>query len=127
MLACLQCRSADLHRSRTKSRWEAWRKEITGKRPFRCRACGWRGWGLDSGPTFGESEKELAARALAPEPPNLKDTVLSRDESRRTDVSLADLDALMPIGTSETDSASPAPRSSPPTSKSPTNSALSDE
>jgi hypothetical protein len=109
MLACPKCKSAHVHRSRTKSRWEAWRKDITGKRPYRCRACGWRGWAIDSGPKFGDIEKELAERALAPEPPNLKGIVLSREESRGTDVSLAELDTLTPIGA--------APGSDPPDSE----------
>ena len=42
---CPECDSDAVHRSRVQSRWEAWRREFTGKRPFRCHACGWRGWG----------------------------------------------------------------------------------
>ena len=98
MEACRKCNSKDIHRSRAKSKWEHWRKNVTGKRTFRCRACGWRGWGYDSGPVFSDAEREAAERALAPEPPNLKDTALSRVESVRKDIALAELDTLPPFG-----------------------------
>ena len=68
MQQCPKCQSKDIHRSRSTSRWERWRKDITGKRLYRCRACNWRGWGPDSGPTFDERDVELAMRAMAPEP-----------------------------------------------------------
>lgn len=88
---CPKCQSQDIHRSRTRTKWETWRKEITGKRPYRCHECGWRGWGVDLGPKFGDEELQTASRALAPEAPNLKGTVLAREE-RRTEVDLHDLD-----------------------------------
>jgi hypothetical protein len=55
---------------------------MTGKRPYRCKGCAWRGWGVDSGPKFHGHDVEIAAQALAPEPPNLDsaDTVLAREE-----------------------------------------------
>ena len=80
---CPKCKSNDIHRSRAKSKWEGWRKKITGRRPFRCRACGWRGWGVDFGQTFGER--------------NLKDADLLHDERRRRDINLNALDTLEPI------------------------------
>lgn len=39
---------------------------MTGKRPYRCDACAWRGWGVDLGPKFGDHDVEIATRALAP-------------------------------------------------------------
>lgn len=103
MHQCPKCNSDDIHRSRAKSKWEAWRKEITGKRPYRCHACGWRGWGADMGPKFGDRERELAERALAPEPPNLKGTGLARGEHEPNALDLNRLDVLQSIGPRESD------------------------
>ena len=64
-------------RSRSKNRWELWRKEITRKRPFRCRRCAWRGWALDDG-TFRRDG--AAIRARAPEGPVLKETPFARND-----------------------------------------------
>lgn len=97
MHQCPKCSADDIHRSRAKTKWESWRKEITGKRPYRCHACGWRGWGVDMGPKFGDLEKEVAERALAPEPPNLKGTALAREEERKS-VNLDALDSAEAIG-----------------------------
>jgi len=91
MRACPKCQSTDIHFSRARSNWEHWRKRLTGKRPFRCRACKWRGWGVDHGPSFSEAEIERAARAIAPEPPNLKGTVLAKPSNAR-DVDFRALD-----------------------------------
>ena len=48
-MQCPNCKSAAGHRSRSRSRWERWRKEITGKRPYRCDQCGQRWWAPDEG------------------------------------------------------------------------------
>src|ERR1041384_5068805 len=77
---CPKCSADSVHRSRTRSRWERWRKEITGKRPYRCTVCGWRGWAREQGPQVADAQR-AAERALAPEPPNLAGTVLARDTS----------------------------------------------
>ena len=77
MHQCPKCSSQDIHRSRAKAQWKSWQKELTGKRPYRCRACGWRGWGVGAGPKFGDREAVLATRAISPEPPNLKGTALA--------------------------------------------------
>ena len=92
MHQCPECRSENIHRSRAKSKWEGWRKNVTGKRLYRCRACGWRGWGVDVGPKFADKEVELATRAVAPEPPNVKGTVLAREDVSGLD--LKQLDSL---------------------------------
>ena len=111
MHACPQCQCRNIHRSRSRSRWEAWRKAIIGKRLFRCRSCGWRGWrgwGVDDGAAFPAAE--LSARADAPDPPTLKDSALARTEFPAAfDITCLDADAGQ---------SSFAIVSSPPTSKS---------
>jgi len=47
MKECPQCGSPRIHRSRSRHWWERLRREFTEKRPFRCKACGWRGWGIE--------------------------------------------------------------------------------
>jgi hypothetical protein len=97
MQTCPNCKSKDIHRSRARSRWEHWRKNFTGKRPFRCRACTWRGWAVDPGPIFTEAEIERATRAIAPEPPNLRGTPLMP----RAFAATLDLDMLDKVGLKE--------------------------
>ena len=96
MHQCPRCTSDRIHFSRTKSTWEAWRRKITGKRPYRCPGCAWRGWAPDSGPRFSPDEVDAASRAIAPDPPNLEDTVFARAERRPQDIDLGHLDAAMP-------------------------------
>jgi hypothetical protein len=43
MAACPACRSRMLRRSHYRT-WERVAKYITRLRPYRCEACGWRGW-----------------------------------------------------------------------------------
>lgn len=97
MHKCPKCRSDEIHRSRARSKWESWRKTITGKQPFRCHKCGWRGWGVDMRPKFSNEELNAAARALAPDPPNLKGTARS-PERHATCIDLDKLDSLHPVG-----------------------------
>ena len=94
MTECPKCQSKELHRSRGRSRWELWRKEVTGKRPYRCHTCGWRGWSVDTGPRFRDDDVEVAVRAMAPEPEplNLQGAALARDE-RLPDLDLEQLDS----------------------------------
>ena len=92
MHQCPKCHATDLRHSRTRSKWEAWRRQITGKRLFRCAACRWRGWGIDDGPTFGDAEREAAERALAPAAPNLRGTLLAPEPKRPAEVNLKALD-----------------------------------
>jgi len=96
MCQCPECRSENIHRSRAKSKWEGWRKNVTGKRPYRCGACGWRGWGVDADPKLDHRKVETGPRAVAPEPLNLKGTALAWDD-RVSDVDLSQLDNLEPI------------------------------
>ncbi|OFW16265.1 MAG: hypothetical protein A3H29_15860 [Acidobacteria bacterium RIFCSPLOWO2_02_FULL_67_21] len=82
MSQCPKCNSHNLRRSRTRSRWERWRKEITGRRPYRCRACDWRGWLPIS---VGDAiEAREAARRKAADPPNLQGTAFARNLQRLT-------------------------------------------
>ena len=97
MHQCPKCKSSEIQRSRSRNKWETWRKEITGKRVYRCSDCGWRGWGPDSGPQFNEAERALAERLLASEPPNLKGTELSPEAKKRPDLNLNQLDSSMVV------------------------------
>lgn len=91
MMTCPKCNSNDVHRSRAKTRWETWRKEITAKRPFRCHACGWRGWRHDTAqPLDGDGT------GLLPDPPNLAGTGFGRDDDGRQVLDLDALDKLDP-------------------------------
>lgn len=91
-MQCPKCKSEAVRRSRSRSRWEQWRKEITQKRPFRCAECGWRGWAVDEEPKFSDVERKMAERALAPDPPNLAGTALARDNDRVKEINLDALD-----------------------------------
>ena len=82
MQRCPKCQSGHVHRSRARSKWEAWRALITNKRPYRCHSCAWRGWDFDRGPKFAADEVEMTARPLEPDLPDLKETILTRDEPR---------------------------------------------
>ena len=62
MLQCRKCKSGAIHRSHTRTTWENLRKQCTAKRLFRCRACGWRGWGDDFGMPFNSGELDADAR-----------------------------------------------------------------
>jgi predicted RNA-binding Zn-ribbon protein involved in translation (DUF1610 family) len=96
MHQCPKCKSDKIHFSRSRSKWESWRKKVTGKRPYRCPDCGWRGWGPDTGPRFSREELESSSLAVAPDPPNLKDTPLAREERRPMKLDLGELDNVIP-------------------------------
>ena len=87
MSHCPKCNSKDVRRSRTQSRWERWRKEITGKRLYRCRSCNWRGWMVVD---LAESHR-ATSRSTAPDTPNLPGTVPARPEPVRQ-IDLTELD-----------------------------------
>lgn len=84
---CPKCNSEGARRSRTRGRWERWRKEITGRRPYRCHRCNWRGWLV-----IDLTEIDRATRrSSAPEPPNLKGTLLARSSTvRKVDLKALD-------------------------------------
>lgn len=92
MQQCPTCQSDDIQRSRSRSWWEQWRKEITEKRPYRCGSCGWRGWGFDTGPKASATESQFLHDQA--DPPNLKSNSLLGSGTRRQPVSLATLDVL---------------------------------
>ena len=101
MHQCPKCKSRDLHRSRAKL-WEAWRRAVTGRRPFRCRTCGWRGWDEDRG---SSSDTTLAlahrARAAASPPPNLAGTVFAPTTAPRHDLDLHTIDDAFALADEE--------------------------
>ena len=83
MSRCPKCSKENVHRSRTRNWWERWRKEITGKRPYRCSSCNWRGWMVIDPSEFDRATR----RSMAPDPPNLKGTLLARaDPIQRIDL-----------------------------------------
>jgi len=90
MHECPKCKSDIIHRSRSRTRMEAWRKIITGKRLYRCHSCGWRGWTDDL-----MIMEALPADANIPEPPNLQSTPLARKSMH--DVNLRILDETAPV------------------------------
>ena len=93
MHICPKCESEDIHRSHTRSTWEAWRKAITARRPYRCLACDWRGWGPDFGARFGEHGTRLLAEPAVPAvsdgsgPPTPAKAPLSAADLSRLDLS----------------------------------------
>ena len=110
MHECPKCKSEDIHRSHVRSKWENWRKQITLRRPFRCHSCGWRGWGVDTGPKFRAEEIKLATRALALDRARLRHEGVANDEPSPEDVDLRALDRPEvghPIGTSRPTSHGP--------------------
>jgi hypothetical protein len=64
VLNCPKCGSPRIHRSRSRTFWERFRKNFTRDRLHRCHGCGWRGWG----PVTSESSqpKEQAAASRPP-------------------------------------------------------------
>jgi hypothetical protein len=62
---CPKCGSPRIHRSRTKGFLEQLRKSFSAKRPHRCHACQWRGWGVE---TQHPVAPETPARSAKPGP-----------------------------------------------------------
>jgi hypothetical protein len=63
---CPRCRGA-AHRSRTRSWFERLRRRVTGRVPYRCRRCNWRGWMdyvSEGGGTMGNVRRELTDAEL---------------------------------------------------------------
>ena len=57
MLPCHKCGSLHARRSRTRNTWERVYRALSGKRPFRCQACNWRGWRVDPSPFYDYSQE----------------------------------------------------------------------
>jgi hypothetical protein len=94
MIQCPKCNSEDVHRSRSRSILERLRCHLTAKRPYRCRICGWRNWGLNTGPRFGKKQRKAAAEAIAAAPPNLNSSQLPEQRQPETLFDLRSLDPL---------------------------------
>lgn len=63
---CPQCREPELRRSHARSFFERLIKDHTLRRPFRCHACGWRGWCDEASLTFPITPEKLqATRTIA--------------------------------------------------------------
>lgn len=62
MQSCPKCGSPRVHRSRSRGWVEKLRKAFTHKRPHRCHACGWRGWGAESVRGHGSEASGRPAR-----------------------------------------------------------------
>jgi predicted RNA-binding Zn-ribbon protein involved in translation (DUF1610 family) len=45
---CPACGSHRVFRSKTRSAFERFRRQLTLKHPYRCHGCGWRGWAAES-------------------------------------------------------------------------------
>ena len=76
-LPCPECGKASLHHSLPRSLIERVRRRLTGRVPFRCHACDWRGWRLDVEPmTKGTREirRELTDTELEGLDPDKPDT-----------------------------------------------------
>ncbi len=67
-LTCPQCSAGALHHSRPRSWIERFRRRLTGRVPFRCRGCGWRGWLVEVAPAVQgprEIHRDLTEAELA--------------------------------------------------------------
>jgi hypothetical protein len=93
MQTCPKCSSGNIRRSRCRTLWETWRKSITGKHVFRCRACAWRGWGVDIGPDTRDSADRPGARASGA---TLQRAARAHAEPDQT-VDLTSLDISLPL------------------------------
>jgi hypothetical protein len=78
-----------LRPSHTRNRWERFRRDITSKRPYRCRACQWRGWRKIA---IADEALTSTLRTKVPDPPNLRGTALARPDSDTRKFNLKDLD-----------------------------------
>jgi hypothetical protein len=57
-LICPVCAQADVHHSRFRSWRDRLRWRITGRVPYRCHQCDWRGWRHDTSRT-GDGPREI--------------------------------------------------------------------
>ena len=74
-LACPACGQQDVHHSRFRRWTERLRFNLTGRLPFRCHQCGWRGWRKDvsrSGESLREVHKQLTEDQLEDLDPDVK-------------------------------------------------------
>jgi predicted RNA-binding Zn-ribbon protein involved in translation (DUF1610 family) len=80
MTVCPACGSARVFRSKSRNAFEGFRRQFTVKRPYRCHACAWRGWGADGAQVV---PPEDVIDAASP-PPDLSaiDAVLEESQKR---------------------------------------------
>ncbi len=95
MHQCPRCRSQEIHRSRTRSIWEGFRKELTGRRLYRCRACGCRGWGNPNS-VANNPPAVFESGGSVPAPAKFTGATPGRESLDPADIDLDALDALEP-------------------------------
>ena len=57
--ACPACGHLAVHHSRFRGWTERLRFNLTGRVPFRCHQCDWRGWREDASPAAGDASREV--------------------------------------------------------------------
>ncbi len=81
MQQCPKCQSNRIHRSRTRTFVERLRRQFSARRLFRCEACGWRGWGIET--ESREGRPDQAAGEVAPPDFKALDTTLDEIVRRK--------------------------------------------
>lgn len=76
MTTCPRCHSPAVRRSRSRTWWEAVRKSMTSRRPYRCDRCDWRGWSA----VDPSREAGLRTDSPPPGPPDLRDRGIGGDD-----------------------------------------------
>jgi hypothetical protein len=56
---CPSCGDVDVHHSRPRSPLERFRRRLTGRVPFRCHHCAWRGWRREVEPGLADAERPI--------------------------------------------------------------------
>ena len=56
---CPRCGSQDIHHSRLRTWLERARWRLTGRVPYRCHDCEWRGWRSEPGPSAGDTIRRI--------------------------------------------------------------------
>ena len=84
--ACPTCGQHDVHHSRFKSWVERLRFNVTGRVPYRCHQCQWRGWREDTsskGDALREVHKQLTDTELERLDPDADDAPKRRRPIRQ--------------------------------------------
>jgi hypothetical protein len=92
---CPACGSGQMRPLPTRTKWELWRRTLTGKRLFRCSDCKRHSWTLDQGPTH-------RGPVYLPEPGEPGAIGLGQD--RRSSLDLTTLDRVSDRSTDRLDS-----------------------
>ena len=79
MTVCPACGSNRVFRSKSRNAFERFRRQFTVKRPYRCHACGWRGWAADGAQAVSPEDVIDAATPA----PDLSAIDAALEESRK--------------------------------------------